>query len=127
LHDVLLKVRRVSVKFGGSSRHHAGHDLGHHVPPSRCYPRPQCPSVCPPPRPVPHCLYCVYYWDCHCGWKLYRCFPRRCDANTAARHLQLRGYRTQVQVKHGGGLGGIGGGPGGFPGFPAGGGPFLGR
>lgn len=127
LKDIFQKVGRLQVEFQGASRHQRHVDFGHHRPPTRCYPRPDCPDVFPPP-PVHHCLYCVYYLDCHHHWQLYRCFHQRCDADSAARQLRFQGYRTYVKVKHLGG--GIGGGGGGFPagpGFPGGFDPFLKR
>lgn len=72
--------------------------FGHQTLP---YPGPKC-NPCPPCR----YLYCVYYYDCHCGWKLKGCFHSRYQANAVQQSLQFQGFRSYIKVKRiGGGSG----------------------
>ncbi len=120
LRDIFRTIGQVQVAVGGGPRHLSpGHGPGYVQPPSYGYPRPDCHTeICPPPPPVQHCVYCVYYLDCHGHWNLYRCFHSRWTATSAEQQLQHQGYRTYLKVKH---LGGQGGGyPDGPGGYPAG-------
>lgn len=75
--------------------------IGLPTPPS--YGQPGCPPhVCPPPPPPVHCVYCVYYLDCH-RWRPYGTYQSRFEANQAQWQLQSQGYRTYIKVKHLGG------------------------
>ncbi len=115
LQDAFRTVRRIQADFGGGPQHSSpGYGQPQH--PGFGYPRPGCERPpCPPP--APRCVYCVYYYDCHCGWKLYGCYHSQCSATSAERSLQHQGYRTYIKVKHVDG------------GYPAGspGGPVLNR
>lgn len=111
VQDIFRTVRKVQTNFAGgarnvSPRHRGPQQPGYGYPGGGCH-----KQVCPPPPP--RCVeYCVYYYDCHCGWKLYGRYHSRWQASQAERHLQHDGYRTYIKVKQ------TGGGHGGYPDQP---------
>jgi hypothetical protein len=102
LQDIFRTVRKVQADFGGSRQalpRHGGQHGQQFLPPGGgCH-----KQICPPPPPPPCVKYCVYYYSCHCGWKLYGCYRSHWQANQAERQLQYDGYRTYIRVKRLGG------------------------
>ncbi len=85
---------------GSHGPKHGSHGAKHWLPqpPNHCYPGGgYCP---PPPPPVCH-IFKVYYYDCHCGWKLYGVYHQYYAAQNAVYTLQHQGYRAYVKrVRH---------------------------
>lgn len=64
-------------------------------PPSHCFPGGG--SYCPPPPPPVCHVFKVYYYDCHCGWKLYGVYHQYYAAQSAVQALQYQGYRAYMR------------------------------
>ena len=112
LKDLFRSIRhgRVDIKIGAP--HRAPHFGKAPVARQGFYPGNHCYKPhCPPPPPI-HCVFCVYYLDCHGHWLFYGKYNSRWAAKSAAGRLRYHGYRTYVKVKH---LGHVGGG---YPGLP---------
>ena len=106
VQDIIRGVRQIQAELGGrarqaSPRHFGPQQPGYGYPGGGCH-----KQTCPPPPP-PCVEYCVYYYNCHCGWKLYGCYRSHWQADQAEPRLQYDGYRTYIKVKrrahHGGG------------------------
>jgi hypothetical protein len=99
VQDIFRTVRKVQADFGGIARQASQRNFGPRQPAIGFPGGGGHKQTCPPPPP-PQCVeYCVYYYSCHCGWKLYRCFQSRWQAVEAERRLQYDGYRTYIKVK----------------------------
>ena len=94
-HAQTLEIRNFGPGKSFQARH-GFHGAKHWLPqpPNHCYPGVGwCP---PPPPPVCH-VFKVYYYDCHCGWKLYGIYHQYWSAQSAVQTLQYQGYRAYMK------------------------------